>query len=165
MARKKNEELEQEVVAEAGQGEFRVYEVGFHIDPEVAQEEVKQLCMGLKETISSVGTIIATGKPEKITLAYTISRMEHSGRHDFSAAYFAWIAYETTPEGHETVLEAVKADQRIFRFIDVLTTKEAALHAAEQRELRARTPEKAEGGEADEVSEEELDAALEEATS
>ncbi len=142
MAKKQSVDETQEVVSEEELGEPRVYELGFHIDPDLSQEELKEVYKGMTDAISAEGTIIASGKYEKVTLAYTISRMEHEGRHDFSTAFFAWIAYETTAEGHEKVLEAVNTDKRIFRFIDIVTTKEEALHAEEQRELRMNTSKK-----------------------
>jgi ribosomal protein S6 len=105
------------------------------------------------------GTIVAEGEPQKIQLAYTISRQETSGRRDFDSAHFSWIVYEATAPAHTEVLSAANADKRIFRFIDLLTTKDAARHAVEMRELSMKTPERAEDPDA--VAGAELDAALE----
>ena len=143
--------------------EPRVYELGFHIDPELSQKEVKRIFQEMKTIAENAGALIATSEPEKIQLAYTISHMEHTGRHDFSAAFFVWIAYEATSAAHEKVIAAAHAEKNIFRFIDISTTKEAALHAAEQYEMRARVSEKSTTKD-DAVSEEQLNAALEEAT-
>ncbi len=159
MVKKQNEEVVQDTAIEESAGEVRVYEVGFHIDPELSQDDVKQVFKSIKDTCASVGTVVATGAPEKIKLAYTISRMEHAGRHDFSTSSFAWIAYEASIEGHSKVLETVSSDKRIFRFIDLVTTKEEAEHSAEQREIIARTQENQEGV-SEAVSEKELDVAL-----
>ncbi len=147
---------------EAGYNESRVYEIGFHIDPELPQEEAKKTYQSIREKIASAGSVVAEGEPQKIPLAYTIYRSEHAGRRDFDSAYFAWVAYETENEGHEAILEAVKAENRVIRFLDVRTTKEAARHAAEMHEIYARMPEQNQGVE-NEVSEVELDAALKEA--
>ena len=151
---KNQEEMHEEVLAD---GEMRVYELGFHLDPELPSEEVKKAYGEVHDLISSKGTIVAEGEPEKIPLAYTISRQETTGRRDFDSAYFAWIAYEGTVEMH--------GNTRIIRFIDLLTTKEAAHHASEVRELArqeaaARAVEETEG---EDASEAELDAALENA--
>lgn len=160
MARKNEGEME---VAEAMEdaGGSRVYELGFHLDPELPQEEVKKAYQAVKEVVASKGAIVAEGEPQKIPLAYTISRQEPSGRRDFDSAFFSWIAYETSAENHEEVVAAAKANSRIVRFIDLVTTKDAARQAAEMREIAAKMPEKEEGGEA--VSDTELDAALENA--
>ena len=143
-----------------GNNETRIYELGFHIDPELPQEEVKKTYQGIREQIAAAGTIIAEGEPEKIPLAYTISRSETTGRRDFTSAYFAWIAYEATGEGHEAVATMARTETRIIRFIDLRTTVEAAKHSAEMHEMMLRAPE---APAEEESADAELDAALKEA--
>ena len=133
MARKVEEKP---VSDEVEPGEPRVYELGFHLDPELSAEEVKKACQSIRDAIlEKGGSIVAEGEPFMVQLAYTVSRQETTGRHDFSAAYFTWIAYELSARDHDEILSAANADKRIFRFIDVLTTKDAARHAAEMREI------------------------------
>jgi ribosomal protein S6 len=154
------EGTEQEL--EAGYNESRIYELGFHLDSELPSEEVKKTYQSLRDTIAAAGTIIAEGEPAKVPLAYTISRSDQAGRRDFNSAFFCWIAYEAEGEGHESVLAAVKAENRVIRFLDIRTTKEAAKHSEEMAEIYAKMPEEATAGE-DEVSDTELDAALKDA--
>ena len=143
-----------------GEGsEARVYELGFHLDPELPTEEVKKAYQATRELIESKGTIVAEGEPQKIQLAYTISRQETSGRRDFDSAYFAWIVYEAAAESHVEILSSANVDKRIIRFIEILTTKDAARHSAEMRELSMKTLERAE--DLEEAAGAELDAALE----
>lgn len=149
-----------ELELEQGNNDTRVYELGFHIDPELPQEEVKKTYQGIREKIAATGTIIAEGEPEKIPLAYTIYRSDTTGRRDFASAYFAWIAYETDNEGHEAVGSMARAETRIIRFIDLRTTKEGAKHSEEMHELMLRVEE---APSEEENSEQELDAALKEA--
>lgn len=149
-------EAEMEERSEDEAGAPRVYELGFHIDPELPQEEVKKTYQELRDECARAGAVVAEGEPEHLRLAYVISRQEHAGRRDFNNAQFAWIAYEAKKEGHDAVLAAVREETRVFRFIDILTTKEAARHAAELRAMKEKAPEKPE-----EVSDTELDAALE----
>ncbi|MGK4455948.1 hypothetical protein, partial [Klebsiella pneumoniae] len=53
--------------------EPRVYELGFHLDPELPQEEAKKTYQSLKDLITNNGgSLVAEGEPEKIALAYTI---------------------------------------------------------------------------------------------
>jgi len=144
---------------EAGYNESRVYELGFHIDPELPQEEVKKTYQSLREKASA---LVAEGEPQKIPLAYTISqKVQGGGRRDFDTAYFAWFAYEADSVEHEAIVEAAKAEARLIRFIDLRTDKETAKHAAEMHEIYAKMGEvqQTEG----EVSDTELDAALKEA--
>ena len=144
---------------EAGYNESRVYELGFHIDPELPQEEVKKTYQALREKAS---TLVAEGEPQKIPLAYTISqKVQGGGRRDFDTAYFAWFAYEADIAEHEAIVEAAKAEARLIRYIDLRTDAETAKHAAEMHEIYAKMGEgqQAEG----EASDAELDAALKEA--
>jgi ribosomal protein S6 len=150
-----------ELELEQGNNETRVYELGFHIDPELPQEEVKKTYQSIRERIAGQGTIIAEGEPEKIPLAYTISRSEVTGRRDFVSAYFAWIAYETTGEGHEDIARAAREESRVIRFLDLRTSREAAKHSEEVHEMMLRAAEGVE--EEPEAPEAELDAALKEA--
>jgi ribosomal protein S6 len=160
MAKKREEIVEDEI--DALGSEPRVYELGFHLDPELPTEEVKKAYQAVRSTVSEHGTVVAEGEPEKIQLAYTISRQEVSGRRDFDSAYFSWIAYEATPENHSAVIATAGANARIIRFIDLLTTKEAARHAVEMHEIArsmasSSTPEETE----EQAPVAELDAALE----
>ena len=144
---------------EAGYNESRVYELGFHLDPELPQDEAKKTYQALRDVISSNGTIVAEGVPQKVQLAYTISRSVDHMRRDYDSAYFAWIAYSTEGAGHDTVLSAARAEMNIIRFLDIRTEKEAAEHAAEMHEIYAKAAEQQHAVPED-VVETDLDAAL-----
>lgn len=159
MAKKEKEVLDVEETITDGEemhAEPRVYELGFHVDPELSVEEAKKAYQDVRELVEA--GIVAEGEPVKIPLAYTIYRQDTGGRRDFDSSYFCWIAYEVDGAGHEKVIAAAKADRRIFRFLDIRTTKDEAKHSAEMQELLAKMPE----GEGEEVSDAELDAALKE---
>ena len=157
MAKKKEQELENaELDIEADDAESRVYELGFHIDPELPSEEVKKVYQSIRASVTAAGELVAEGEPEKIPLAYTISRSETGGRRDWNNSFFAWIAYEAKGEGHRAVISKASSEKRLIRFIDVRTDRDAARHAAEMQSIRMQTPQKEEG-----VSDAEIDAALE----
>ena len=156
---KQDMDMEVSEIADGEGDEARVYELGFHIDPELPIEEVKKTYHAMRELIEKNSTLIAEGEPEKIQLAYTISRQETAGRRDFDSAYFSWIVYETTAPHHSEIISAASADTRIIRFIDLLTTKDAARHSVEVRELSQKAPERVK--EPEEAASSELDAALE----
>ncbi|HEX2792156.1 MAG TPA: hypothetical protein VHO23_00320 [Candidatus Paceibacterota bacterium] len=152
-----------EQTPEAGYNESRIYELSFHIDPELPQEEVKKVYQGIREHMASVGSVVAEGEPQRIPLAYTISRMETGGRRDFNSSYFAWVAYEADGAGHDAVNASMK-NPSIVRFLDIRTDREAAQHAAELHEMYARIGEKQEGmTDEEEVNDTQLDAALKDA--
>lgn len=162
MAKNQDGKMHANDTLESDGSELRVYELGFHLDPGLPIEEVKKAYQSARSVITEKGTLVAESEPVKMQLAYTISRQEVAGRRDFDSAYFSWIVYETSAENHAEVLQAVNADKRIIRFIDLCTTKDAARHSVELRELSMKTPEKTQDPEA--VLGAELDAALESAT-
>ena len=157
---KKQDETVLEAAEEIG-AEPRVYELGFHIDPELPSEEVKKVYQTVREDIASKGEVVAEVEPEKIALAYTISRQEVAGRRDFNSAYFAWIVYEATPEAHAELVSAAGANSSLIRFVDLLTTREAARHALEVHEMRERADEQGDPSDDKEALDTEIDAALE----
>jgi ribosomal protein S6 len=161
----KNKDVAPEMELE-GEAEVRVYELGFHLDPELPTEGVKKAYQAVRDIINGKGTVIAEGEPQMVQLAYTISRQETGGRRDFSSAHFSWIAYEATAADHAEVIVAAGANKSIVRFIDLVTTKEAARHAVEIREFTAAAAKSPTDGAAEEpevVAEAELNAALENA--
>lgn len=158
MAKNQDEEVTVDELEDTG-AEARVYELGFHLDPELPIEEVKKAYQAVRALIAEKGEIVAEVEPEKIQLAYTISRQEVAGRRDFSSAYFAWIVYEMSATSHAEVLAAANANKLVIRFIDLITTKDAARYALEAHELLAKAPET--GANPDEVLSTEIDAALE----
>ena len=141
----------------------RVYELGFHLDPELPSDEANKEFNKVHDLVASKADIVAEGASQKVQLAYTISRQETSGRRDFDSAYFAWIVYEATPEVHAEVVAFAGAEKKIIRFIDLLTTKEAARHAVEMHELSLKMPEVNEDAEVSPAGTD-LDTALENAT-
>ena len=160
MAKNQDEEVHVDETLDES-GESRVYELGFHLDPELPTEEVKKAYQEIQKFIEEMGTIVAEGEPEKIQLAYTISRQDTGGRRDFDSSYFAWIVYEATPLKHDEVITSADVDKRVIRFIDLLTTKDSARHSVEMHELSMKTPERAEDAET--TANTELDAAIENA--
>ncbi len=139
--------------------EGRVYELGFHLDPELPVEEMKKAHQALRALVASKGGIVAEVDPQKIQLAYTISRQEVSGRRDFNSAYFGWVVYEAAATDHAEIVSAVGANKSVIRFIDLVTTKEDARHALEVHELLMKAAESESSSEDDLNAE--LDAALE----
>ncbi|MHB1163326.1 MAG: 30S ribosomal protein S6 [Minisyncoccota bacterium] len=158
MAKNQEEEVVVDELEDTG-AEPRVYELGFHLDPELPTEEVKKVYQSIHELIAGKGTIVVEVEPEKIQLAYTISRQDVTGRRDFNSAYFAWIVYETDAVHHAEILTASSANKSIVRFIDLITTKDEARHAFEVHELLAKVPESE--SDSEEVLNTEIDAALE----
>ena len=137
MAKEKMTPEMDEEIDGADASEVRVYELGFHLDPELPQETIKQTYQSIRGVIASVGEVVAEGEPTKVPLAYTISIKNTAGRRDFDTAYFCWIAYETNGAGHAKVTELASETTSIIRFIDLRTTKEGAKHSSDMHEIFA----------------------------
>ena len=159
MAKDLDRELGADEALDGAGDEPRVYELGFHLDPELPTEEVKKSYQAVRDLIEGKGTIVAEGEPVKIPLAYTISRQEVAGRRDFDSAYFSWIVYEAAAPEHAEIVAAAGANKHIVRFIDLITTKDIARHSVEMREFAMKAPEHTEDPET--AAGAELDAALE----
>lgn len=160
MAKNQDEDVLVSETEDTG-AEARVYELGVHLDPELPVEEVKKAYQAIRDLLAKKGEIVVEVEPEKIQLAYTISRQEVAGRRDFSSAYFSWVVYEMLATDHAEVISAMNANKLVVRFIDILTTKDEARHAFEVHELLAKVPAPEVDGE--EVLSTEIDAALENA--
>ena len=76
MAKNKEMEVFADESLEMEGSEPRVYELGFHLDPELSSEEVKKAYESTREFIAKKSTIVAEGEPQMVQLAYTISH-EH----------------------------------------------------------------------------------------
>lgn len=163
MAKKEKKAVEAtEETLDTEHAETRVYELGFHLDPELSDSDAKKMYQTLRDLAESKGAIIAEGLPQKIQLAYTVSRTEQSVRQDFNSSFFSWFAYEVDGAGHDAVVQAAKAENRIFRFIDLRTTKEQAQHSAEMHEIMLKAANDKREQVEEEVSDTELDAVLKE---
>ncbi len=158
MAKKQDVGVELDETIEENEADARVYELGFHLDPELPTEEVKKAYKVVRDLIESKGTIVAEGEPHMMQLSYMISRQETVGRRDFSSAYFCWIAYETTAVPHSEILTAVNANKQMVRFIDLVTSKDAARHSVEIREFAEKSQKHS--GEIEVSADTELDTAL-----
>lgn len=105
--------------------EPRVYELGYHLVPTLAVEQIPAASGAVRGMIEQISKdIIAEELPVFIDLAYTIVKtVEHKNKR-FDQAYFGWIKFEANPEGIATLEEALKKDDNVLRYLIVKTIKE-----------------------------------------
>ena len=110
--------------------EPRVYELGYHLVPTLAVEQIPGASGAVRGMIEQVSKdIIAEELPVFIDLAYTIVKtVEHKNKR-FDQAYFGWIKFEANPEGIATLEEALKKDDNVLRYLVVKTIKESTFIA------------------------------------
>lgn len=100
----------------------KLYELGFHILPTVAENKVADVFKDITGIISkNNGSVIKSGEPQAIKLAYTITKKVATKNERFDSAYFAWIKFNATSDDIEEIKSEVENDQNILRYIVVKT--------------------------------------------
>ena len=105
--------------------EPRLYEVGYHILPTVAEEDIPGQTTVLRNAIESRGgNVVADGMPVMMTLAYPLARVIANKRKIYSTAYFGWMKFEMTPDQAESLKKDLDANENILRFLLITTVIE-----------------------------------------
>ena len=103
----------------------RVYELGFHLLPTVAEADVPVQFSQLKSTIEKQGgTFISEGAPKLIKLAYSMSKTIKAEKKHYTNAYFGWVKFTLDPEKLEAVEKDIKAFDPMLRYLIVKTVTE-----------------------------------------
>lgn len=149
----------------------RIYEVGYHILPAVAEENVEKIVGEIRSVIEKAGgSFIAEGAPVLMKLAYNMDSREGDKWAEQDRAYFGWLKFEATVGIATELEEMLKNHKSVLRHIIFRTVREetrARLKTPTLREVKRTdtiktTPRREEG--AAPVSEEDLDKALSDIT-
>ncbi len=162
--KKKQEEIEE--VAP------RLYEVGFHLLPTIAEGDVAGVVSTIQTTIEGArGNITDSAAPEILELAYPMTRTIANKNYTFDTAYFGWTKFEVTPVGLAMIQEELDDNEHILRFLITKTTADSTLVAQQlasikkQADARKKTTEgekKEEKKDEAVTSEKDLDKTIEE---
>lgn len=110
-----------------------VYEIGFHLIPQMSEDEVPSHVDEIKTILDKAGAeIISEGFPTLIDLAYAISTTVSGAKEEFDTAYFGWIKFEADPAAIEKIDERVREKQEILRSVFVKTLREDTVASAEE---------------------------------
>ncbi len=150
----------------------RIYEVGYHVLPTVAEENVEKIVGEIRGIIESAGgSFISEGAPVLTKLAYDMDSREGDKWQNHDRGYFGWIKFEAVVGTALTLVDALKAHKGILRHIVFRTVREetrARLKAPTLREVKRtdtiKTTAKRPDEESAPVSEEDLDKALSDIT-
>ena len=144
----------------------KVYEVGFHILPNVAEDDLGVRVTAIRDIIeSNGGRMIADEFPKHMELSYPMVKIASNKRATYNSSYFGWMKFDADPKGIKAVEIALKADEFVLRFILVKTVREntmapkKALMAKRGEEVDRVLPVKVEEKPA--LTEEELDKTIE----
>ena len=118
----------------------RIYEVGYHIIPTVAEENLEKVVGGIRATIEKAGgSFIAEGAPTLTKLAYQMEVREGDRRVSHDRGYFGWVKFEAPVVIADMLEETLKADANILRSIVFRTVREetrARMKAPTLREVK-----------------------------
>lgn len=144
-----------------------VYELGYHILPTVAENEVEEKINEIRNVIKDLeGEFIMEGEPEMIELAYTmiVPRGGHNDKYD--KAYFGWIKFKMPKISMPALRKELKLNQNLLRFILFKTAPEDTranlkiVNELKEVKTQGTIENKTTTEEAAEVSEESLDKAI-----
>lgn len=147
----------------------RVYEVGYHIVPNIPEDGLEPVVGSIRSAIEKAGgSFIAEGAPTLMKLSYAMTHREGDKNVEYDRGFFGWIKFEAPATAAAILDEALKTDKNILRFIVFRTVREetrARLKIPALREVRRTDTIKAPARRVEEVSapvsEEDLDKALE----
>ena len=106
----------------------KIYEIGFHLIPTIAEEALPEEVSKIKSVIEEgKGSVIADDFPKLRQLAYAIDKVIGTTKHVFDKAYFGWIKFEATPECAQAVQTVVEQNDNTLRSLLVKTTREQSI--------------------------------------
>ncbi|PIR85014.1 hypothetical protein COU15_02910 [Candidatus Kaiserbacteria bacterium CG10_big_fil_rev_8_21_14_0_10_45_20] len=135
-----------------------VYEIGFHLLPTLEEASVANEVATITEMLNKLNIeMVGERFPVKIPLAYTMDKKIDGTIRHFDEAYFGWIAGVLTATAIEEVKGALDAHPQVLRYLITKTSKDAVLATLNDPSLDIGAVEEEE---TEEVSEKELDEAL-----
>jgi ribosomal protein S6 len=162
----------------------KLYELGFHILPTVTEDKVTDVYNDVTGIINKYGgSIVKTGEPKAIKLAYTITKKVKGQNERFNSAYFAWIKFDSNSEEIEKIKAEIDSNEDLLRYLIIKTVdddekstiklveeeneEEEGIEEAEKKDMDSEvvvdTSEEVEEKK-EEVSDEEIDEVIDEIT-
>lgn len=114
-------EIDKDLQAAEDTGEAsepRLYELGYHIVPTVAEESLGEEVTAMRDIVeSNGGVIMKDAMPQYMQLAYEIAKEWAGARKRFKTAYFGWMQFTASPDSAEKIKKAVRAYKTVLRFL------------------------------------------------
>jgi ribosomal protein S6 len=103
----------------------KVYELGYHLVPSLAEEEVPQYVNKIKEMLDSYGAVVISEEfPELMNLAYTMYPSVKNKKQKYSTSYFGWVKFEVDTASAQEIKANIEAIDEVFRSLLVITVRE-----------------------------------------
>lgn len=142
-----------------------IYEIGFHLVPVVAENDLGVRVTAIRDIIEvNGGKMIADEYPKQMELAYPMVKIAANKRAIYQTSYFGWVKFECDASKAKSVEAALKADDFILRFLFVKTVREntmAPKKALVKRSEEGSTKSEEKVEEKPQLTEEELDKTIE----
>lgn len=119
------------------QNEKSIYEVGYHIVPNIDETEVLTHVSKIKSLIEEKeGVILSEEMPKMMNIAYDISKNINSKKQNFNKTHFAWIKFEMDRSRIMRLKNEIKDLQNILRFLIIKTVRGDTMHIPKQQIFR-----------------------------
>lgn len=106
----------------------KIYELGYHVLPNLSEDEVAKVVSGIKDTLSKMeASVISEQFPQMMTLAYELTKEIENKNRKFNTAYFGWIKFEVETSNIESFKTEMDKNLNILRFIIIKTVRESTL--------------------------------------
>ncbi len=105
----------------------KVYDVSFHVVPDISEEEAEKVFSGLRDTIARGGEVIDTEELKSMDLAYTIRHNVRQGDgsyNRYNTSYFGSIKFKATQEFAKSLRQDLQSDESFLRFLIIETVAE-----------------------------------------
>ena len=108
--------------------EIRIYELGFHIVPSIAEEKLPAELTALKDLLEKHGaTFISEEFPKLRPLSYMMTKVVGAKHLKFDTAYFGWVKFEIDPSTVDALKKLLERNDSVLRFIFVKTVRESTM--------------------------------------
>ncbi len=107
------------------EGDLQVYEVGFHVLPNISEEEVGSVVSTIHDILKkNESSIISEGLPEMTDLSYEMVKTIETRNLRFNKAYFGWVKFEVDRSKVNDIKAKIEVLPSILRFLILKTVKE-----------------------------------------
>ncbi len=134
----------------------KIYELGYHVLPNLSEDEVTKVVTGIKDTLAKMeASVISEQFPQMMTLAYELGKEIENKTRRFNTAYFGWIKFEVETAQIESFKAEMDKNLNILRFIIIKTVRESTLatpKVAYQRPVKRASTDVASGTPMDEAA-------------
>ena len=119
----------------------QVYEVGYHLVPTIAEENLAKEISAIKATLEKQGAkVISEEHPRSMALAYTIEKYFGTVKKKFHTSYFGWIKFEMSPSAIVIVKKELDTNDSVLRHLLIKTVRENTMFSQKlaEKELKAK---------------------------